>query len=920
MGTFSGLSFGIKLLAPFIAKIILRRKNRVLPVENVAQIQVSWQHRFNTIRGRIRLVPQSIKEKAVSLNLFESSKPRTPTNIYREQLLTRFFIVLIIVSSIGVGFYVFLIKQNQLITTTHPSLTTYQQLYNDHPTTLQCPCSNISVPYEAFLNVTFTLHQVCSSDLISPAWLHYLVLFDPTLLSEWPFDSWSTRDFRIMGASYFQLLAAFCSMAKINIDDAQRVFNNTKFINDRVLAPSFFLQKTQAIIDSFINTTRNNFVRTFNWIHVALIFSQYFNGGNINFHITLTSDDQLSIKSTNYQIYSVFAEGNFASNDLCKCSVNYNVCFLIPLLYINASYSGKFPITSFFKMVDIGCTPLTGFRNSKIGWWYISTYLEYIKETYSIVIKSQPPPSIKSLNASILTRFENERMLKLIDEMLLETIISNNTHFDQFYNECLPRSCTYTNKQRRGILASLLLLIAICGGLNKIFRILIPLFGKLIFSCIDWWKRRHTRRIISISGYVKHLLITTYQSIKTLNLFKTEPTEEILIRQQQIYTRVYLVLYISSLSILLFYTALVNLNIDKRYYLSSIMDYEEFLKDHPSDDITCPCTHISIPYDNFINELQVNAFHEACTTDAIHKILRYGLQDINDYELHNVNNFKVWKFIFIDFLQFLCSLAQESVNNSTNVFLSSTMLINQLESRERFENEINDTINQFQKRIPISFTQTLDLIRMTTQGNALLAMFSSNWNTSRAGTDTERNSSFVTIPIIHNNTEQNTSCSCATLQTCTVPAHLSSSNETMIIDGMVFGCYLLETVLLSSLSCFYSETCITNVRNLLGALPPTPQQLNNSLTRFSVNDTIETMAYQMFIESWTSNVSYENFYESCSPNYCVYTYRSRFDVTEMLTTFLSVFAGLSFGIRFVVPYLVKIFQKIKRRFCIEPTQ
>ncbi|CAF1394777.1 unnamed protein product [Adineta steineri] len=248
------------------------------------------------------------------------------------------------------------------------------------------------------------------------------------------------------------------------------------------------------------------------------------------------------------------------------------------------------------------------------------------------------------------------------------------------------------------------------------------------------------------------------------------------------------------------------------------------------------------------------------------------------------------------------------------------MLINQLESRERFENEINDTINQFQKRIPISFTQTLDLIRMTTQGNALLAMFSSNWNLSRAGIDTERNSSFVTIPIIHNNTEQNTSCSCATLQTCTVPAHLSSSNETMIIDGMVFGCYFLETVLLSSLSCFYSETCITNVRNLLGALPPTPQQLNNSLTRFSVNDTIETMAYQMFIESWTSNVSYEKFYESCSPNYCVYTYRSRFDVLEMLTTFLSVFAGLSFGIRFIVPYLVKIFQKIKRRFRIVPTQ
>ncbi|CAF0823363.1 unnamed protein product [Adineta steineri] len=503
MGIFSGLSFGIRFLAPLIAKIILRRKNRIVPVENVVQIQVSWQHRFHIIRDRVRHIPQSIKEKAVSLNLFESSKPRTPTNIYRERLLTRFFIVLITISSIGVGFYVFLIKQNQLVTIPHPPVTIYEQLYNDHSTTLQCPCSNISIPYEAFLNITFILHQVCSSDLISPAWLHYLTLFDPTLVPEWPNDFMPTRDFRIMGASYFQLLAALCSMADISIADAQRVFNNTKFINDRVLAPSIFRQKTRAIIDSFINTTRNNFVRTFDWIYVALIASQFFNGGNINFDITLITDDQLSIKSTNYQMFSTFTETGITASTLCTCSMGYDECFIIPLLYINASYFDEFPITSFFQMVHIGCTPLLGFLNSKIGWWYNITYLEYIKETYSIVIKSQPPPDIKSLNASIFTRFVDVTTQDLVREMLLETIISNNTHFDQFYNECLPRSCTYTHKQRRRILASLLLLIAICGGLHKIFRILIPLFGKLIFSCIDWWKRRHTRRGKLIIDIVK---------------------------------------------------------------------------------------------------------------------------------------------------------------------------------------------------------------------------------------------------------------------------------------------------------------------------------------------------------------------------------------------------------------------------------
>ena len=293
------------------------------------------------------------------------------------------------------------------------------------------------------------------------------------------------------------------------------------------------------------------------------------------------------------------------------------------------------------------------------------------------------------------------------------------------------------------------------------------------------------------------------------------------------------------------------------------------------------------------------------------------------YNLPSTSDFAAWKPFLIDSLKLLCSLAQESVNNSINEFGAFTFLSKQLKSPVQFMIEINETLNQFQKRIPAEFAQTLDLVRTTAQGNALLAMFSSNWDLFVAKKGQGRNASFLSTPVIHNNTEQNKSCSCGTSRTCTIPLKIVGDYYTAIVDGMVFGCYLLETVLLSSLACFYSETCITDIRQALDALPLTPEdfiKLNNSATRFSINDTIEKIAYELFIESWTSNVSYERFFNSCSPKYCIYTYHYRFDALELLTTFLSVFAGLSLGVRFVVPHLIRLFKDIQRRFRITPLQ
>ncbi len=108
-----------------------------------------------------------------------------------------------------------------------------------------------------------------------------------------------------------------------------------------------------------------------------------------------------------------------------------------------------------------------------------------------------------------------------------------------------------------------------------------------------------------------------------MNLYKTISTDEIDLRQQRIYTRIYIVSFVICLSVLLFYTAIIERSITKTHAMSSINDYE-YLLDLYSDNLNCPCKHISIPYNEFITELQVNAFHEACSTNVIERAFTTG--------------------------------------------------------------------------------------------------------------------------------------------------------------------------------------------------------------------------------------------------------------------------------------------------------
>jgi hypothetical protein len=96
--------------------------------------------------------------------------------------------------------------------------------------------------------------------------------------------------------------------------------------------------------------------------------------------------------------------------------------------------------------------------------------------------------------------------------------------------------------------------------------------------------------------------------------------------------------------------------------------------------------------------------------------------------------------------------------------------------------------------------------------------------------------------------------------------------------------------------------------------------LNDSSSQFIANETLETIVPAMFINSWMSNVSYEMFFNNYAPSHCSFTYRYRFDFLDLLSTFLSVYSGLSMTLRFVIPRLFRIIEKFRKRWRVTPLQ
>jgi hypothetical protein len=133
-----------------------------------------------------------------------------------------------------------------------------------------------------------------------------------------------------------------------------------------------------------------------------------------------------------------------------------------------------------------------------------------------------------------------------------------------------------------------------------------------------------TLALPSINARLKHFSSFIYRSITNINLFETTPTgDERVQRQQKVYTRIYLIFFIGIMSAIISYNALMERRTSKTHYSPSIVNYKN-LYDIYQDGVNCPCTHVSLPYSEFVTDLRVDLFHRVCVSNEINTLLLSG--------------------------------------------------------------------------------------------------------------------------------------------------------------------------------------------------------------------------------------------------------------------------------------------------------
>jgi hypothetical protein len=200
------------------------------------------------------------------------------------------------------------------------------------------------------------------------------------------------------------------------------------------------------------------------------------------------------------------------------------------------------------------------------------------------------------------------------------------------------------------------------------------------------------------------------------------------------------------------------------------------------------------------------------------------------------------------------------------------------------------------------------MIRDTTQANALFSELQTNYELFVINGSYNIGTNIVTYM----------ECSCASSSKCIQPSSIIDyPNLTSLFDvpGFYTGCYVIESLLQSTLECFYRQECIDKLQDYLSASSSmNVLALNASLSSlYSVNSTIKELVNNLMIERWNASTIYELYYNECQPIQCTYKLETRNDVIYIFTTLFGIAGGITTILKIILPSLVKFFRRKKEQ-------
>lgn len=245
------------------------------------------------------------------LNLF-SDHPYWSLNLTSSEQIfsTRLFLILISICLLILSIYSSLILVTNQMTLEKFSLNDFERLEKLYPQTINVPCTEISIMYDKFLNVSPILHEVCSSPFVTTRWISSLFLPNAT--------SHNILDFRTYGFAHYRSLKLFCRIARQTIRDNQRRFSSNYFTNRYVLSRNQFNEISSVLFHNFQKNLLTNEKQTARLISMMTARNRLISALRTNYYI------QSKPGSRNYITYNAAYRSN---QSICDCRLNGNQCF-----------------------------------------------------------------------------------------------------------------------------------------------------------------------------------------------------------------------------------------------------------------------------------------------------------------------------------------------------------------------------------------------------------------------------------------------------------------------------------------------------------------------------------------------------------------------------------------------------------------
>ncbi|CAF3239880.1 unnamed protein product [Rotaria socialis] len=187
-----------------------------------------------------------LKQYFGNFNLFRSIPSTIGAHEHQNQKIsTIIFIILLILSFSILILYNSIVVVQKTMAIKHPSFAEYSQLFSKYSSALTCPCTKLSIKYENFLQMNFSLHQLCTSDFVTDQWMNFVAYIDIRI----PLDG---GDFRVTSRSAFPVLRAFCRLTNDTIFQNLIRFYAIDCVSGYVITSDLFQTEAQALINQFI--------------------------------------------------------------------------------------------------------------------------------------------------------------------------------------------------------------------------------------------------------------------------------------------------------------------------------------------------------------------------------------------------------------------------------------------------------------------------------------------------------------------------------------------------------------------------------------------------------------------------------------------------------------------------------------------